>query len=459
MKEDFIQYIWRFQQFNPLDLKTTRGEPLQIIRPGKLNRDGGPDFLEARIKIGDTEWAGNVEIHLRTSDWLKHHHHHDPAYENVILHVVLEEDLTIVYQEGACIPCLELRRHIRPGLAAAYEQLQAAKGWVPCHSFLPDYLDARFNLWLDRLLVERLERKTTEMEQRLLELKMDWEACFYEQLLRGFGLRVNAEPAHVLARTLPLGILRKHKNRLLEIEALLFGQAGFLEETFEDDYPRILQQEYAFLRKKYDLHPLQRKSWKFLRMRPANFPTIRLAQFAQLFYQSEHLWSKLLSTSDIREIEQAFSLKLSNYWQEHFFFDKASIRSAKSLGKARIHGLITNVLAPMVFLYGKYRSEVRFQDRALGWLEQLPAEKNKISRGWEKIGVKAKSAYESQALLQLKDQYCDRKQCLDCAVGNQMLRGAEAFEYDQTTRSAVRPPEVQEVSFQAEYHQLAVANE
>lgn len=421
MKENFLHYLWRTRRFDLQNLQTTDGQPIHIQHFGDYNTHSGPDFLNARISIGDTLWAGNVEMHLHSSHWQQHQHQTDAAYKNVILHVVLEEDTPILRSDGERLPCLELQKRIPPKLAQNYLQLLHNEYWIPCQHHFYEVPDITRNLWLDRLLVERLEQKTQAIATTLQQNANNWEETFYLHLARNFGVKVNAEPFERLAKSLPLLLLSKHKNSLFQIEALLFGQAGLLQENFEDDYPKQLQGEYLFLQKKYKLTPVQAVSWKFLRMRPANFPTIRIAQFAQLVVQSSHLFSKILEAQSLEELERFFAIELSGYWRTHYIFDKKSPERQKSLGKSAIHLLIINTIAPFLFLYGKQKAEQQYQDRALELLEELPPEHNTILDGWQRLGVKPDSAYQSQALLQLKNDYCANKRCLECAIGNRIL--------------------------------------
>lgn len=422
IREDFLHYLWRTRRFESTDLRSTEGEPIQILQPGTYNTDSGPDFTNARIRIGDTTWAGNVEMHLRASDWPAHGHQHDRAYDNVILHVVLEEDQPVLRPNGERIPCLELKNLTPPRLSTLYLQLIDNEHWIPCQHHFYQVEALTKAMWLERLLVERMAQKTDAFEQMLAQTGQDWEAAFYQALARGFGVRINAAPFELLAKSTPLRTLLKHKNNLLQLEALLFGQAGLLANDFSDAYPRQLQKEYAHLQHKYSLTPIRGESWKFMRLRPAAFPTVRIAQFAMLLFQSEHLFSKVLAASKVTELENMFELRLSNYWLTHYVFDKESPKSRKNLGKNAIQLLIVNTVAPFVFLYGRLRAAQHYQDRALQWLQQLPPERNQIIDKWQTLGVSVHSAHGTQALLQLKNGYCDRKRCLECAIGNAVLK-------------------------------------
>lgn len=422
MQEDLLHFAWRLKRFDLSDLYTTDGQAIEILQFGEMNRHAGPDFLNARIRIGDTLWAGNVEMHLKTSDWELHRHGEDRSYDNVILHVVLDEDRVITRPSGEKIPCLELKKRIPNRVSRIYKSLLNNEYWIPCQHQFYDVKSGIKQFWLDRLLVDRLESKTRQMVQQLESNKYDWELTFYQLLAKNFGMKVNAEAFDQLARSLPLPVWQLYRNRLFQLEALLFGQAGMLAVDFSDEYPRKLQKEYRFLKHKHQLSPIAGHQWKFLRMRPANFPTIRIAQFAMLLHQSNHLFSKMLAAENVLEIEHMFTLTISNYWRDHYTFDKNAAGRQKKLGKTAIHLLIINTIAPLLFLYGNWKKEEKYKDRALQLLEELPAEKNHIIEQWKNLGIRVDSAYASQALLQLKKHYCDQKACLQCAIGSALLK-------------------------------------
>jgi len=426
MQEDFLHYLWRLKRFDISDLKTTQGEALEIRRAGQLNPHAGPDFTDARIRIGDTLWAGNVEMHLLASDWRRHGHQDDEAYANVILHVVLEEDEPILRPDGQRLPCLELKKRVPRGLAGIYAKLMHSEYWIPCQPQFSTTAGLTRQLWLDRLLVERLEEKTAAIHRSLQQQGGDWEATFYQYLARNFGVRVNAEPFEQLARSLPLQLLLKHRQQLFQLEALLFGQSGLLTNDWLDAYPRRLRKEYQHLAGLYGLSPMPAASWKFLRLRPAGFPTVRIAQFATLLHQTGHLFSKVLAARNIREVENMFEVRLSNYWKNHYVFDKESPSRPKALGRSAVHLLIINAIVPFLFLYGAERREERLQQRALRLLEEVPAENNQVIRHWRALGMDPRSAYQSQALLQLKKRYCARHRCLQCAIGHAILGRTES---------------------------------
>lgn len=422
MRESFLHFLWRWRRFDAQNLTTTEGKSVEILHPGEWNTDAGPDFFNARLRLGDTTWAGNVEMHLLASEWQMHGHSGDPAYDNVVLHVVLEEDQPVIRANGERIPCLELQNRIPTKVLETYERLEHERAWIPCQSFfrnIPDII--RLN-WLDRLLVERLEQKTAAIAAMLDATENHWEEAFYRSLARSFGLKVNAEPFEALARSLPLLTLARHKNDPKQVEALLFGQAGMLEETFRDAYSNELAREYKFLQHKYGLTPLTPGQWKFLRLRPAGFPTVRLAQFAALVHQSAHLFSKILEAQNLRELENLFDVQPGDYWLTHFQFDKPSVNRKKSPGRDFVHLLIINTIAPYLFHYGKSKNLEIYQTRALRLLEELPPEANSIVTGWAELGIPPRNAYQTQALIHLKTRYCDTKRCLECAIGNTVLK-------------------------------------
>ncbi len=422
MKENFLHFIWRWRRFNALDLHSTEGLPIEILQPGEWNHHAGPDFFNARLRIGNTTWAGNVELHLKSSEWIAHRHSEDPAYDNVVLHVVLQEDQPILRANGERIPCLELQGRIPPKILENYQRLENERAWIPCQNFFQNTPGILRLNWLDRMLVERLEQKTSAIAQVLTITENHWEEAFYRLLARSFGLKVNAEPFEILARSLPLNIVARHKNDLKQVEALVFGQAGMLNRHFEDKHPRALAKEYEFLRHKYSLTPMDAGQWKFLRLRPANFPSIRLAQFAALLHRSVNLFSQMLEVENIRELEHHFEVHLDGYWLDHFQFDKPSTRRPKNLGRDFVHLLVINTVVPFLFHWGRTKMLPELEKRALGLLEQLPPESNTIVQEWETLGLKAKNAYETQAIIHLKTQWCDPKRCLECAIGNAILK-------------------------------------
>src|SRR6201992_1455406 len=412
--EDFLHYIWKFRLFERADLLTTEGEELEIYSAGLHNSDSGPDFQNARIRIGDTTWAGNVEVHLSSSDWKRHGHTTDGAYENVILHVVFRDDVPLVLPNGRRVPTLELQNRIPDELYNRYHKLIFGDQTViPCEANIGNVDSLTMHNWLTRVLVERLEKKSAAVTAALEVNRGDWEETFYQFLAANFGFKTNALPFELLAKSLPQNILAKHKNNAMQIEALIFGQAGFLNDDFEDEYPRKLKTEYKFLAKKSKLTPIESHLWKFMRLRPQNFPTIRLAQFAALIVKSNHLFSKVLDIKDIDSLRKLFtSLEVNPYWETHYRFDVESKPIGKSLGQSSIDILLLNTFVLFLFSYGKHTQQEYFINRSLKLLEKLPAEQNKIVTNFDLIGIKVNTAFDSQALLELKNNYCDHKKCL-----------------------------------------------
>lgn len=423
MREDFLHYIWRFKKFDWQDLRTSQGESIDIIEAGEYNTNAGPDFLNARLQIGETLWAGSVELHIKSSEWLAHKHQNDPAYSNVILHVVWEMDKVINRNDAdEMLACVELKGRVQGHLLAKYQQILHNQHWIPCQHHFHEVSQLTKSMWYERLLVERMEQKTERFMEVLAQNKGNWEETFYQLLARNFGGNINNDAFQTLAHSIPLLILSKHKDSPKQIAALLFGQAGFLDNDFEEEYPLSLKKEYQYLRQKHNLTPMPFVMWRYLRLRPANFPSIRIAQFATLIAQTVHLFSKTIEIETLTEWQKMFQLSLPEYWETHYLFDKLSPKSKKTLGKDSVNLLLINVVAPCLFAYGKYRNEENMKDKALNLLESIDAEDNSIIEGWKKLGESAENAAKTQALLQLKKQYCDKQACMQCAIGAAVLK-------------------------------------
>ena len=421
MTEDFLYYLWQYRLLdNPLE--TQSGEEVIIIDTGTRNEASGPDFFNARIKIGTTEWAGNVEMHVRASDWFKHGHAHDKAYDSVILHVVHECDAEVRNSGGELIPCMELRGHYDEALFFRYRKLLSTRDWIACAPQLRDVPDLIVYAWLDRLLAERLQRKTEYIEGFLQSSNGHWETAFYYALARNFGFNVNADPFEQLARSIPLEVLAKNRDSLLKIEALLFGQAGLLNPKLKDEYARELYTEYDFLRKKYKLSPVQAFQWKFMRLRPVNFPTIRIAQFAQLIYKSTHLLSKIMETENLESLKKFFLLGTSEYWVNHYTFGKKAKAREKQFGARSFDLILINTIVPFLFVYARHQKDEELKARALNFLSRTAAEQNSIVKRFADSGISCQNAAQTQALLTLKNDYCKYLKCLDCAIGNRLIR-------------------------------------
>lgn len=416
MTERLLQYIWQFQYFNRTHLKTTEGEDVQVIFPGTINRNQGPDFLGAKIKIGSTVLAGTVELHTRTSEWERHGHSGDQNFRNVILHVVYQHDVST-----SVLPVLELQPHISTIMLSKYNNLMEANAFVSCGNMLHAVKDITWLSWKERLLAERLTKKADKVFSLLQQNGNHWAEVFWIMLARSFGTKVNADAFESIAKSVSVIALAKQKASIHQIEALLLGQAGLLADAVEDQYYQLLQREYSFLKKKYSLSPIAFPV-HFLRMRPGNFPTIRLTQLAMLVHSSRHLFSTIRETDSVSNLKSLLGVTANDYWHYHYQFGQTSDFKKKTLGNAAIEIIIINCIVPMLFAYGSYHRDEKQKLKALQWLEQLTSEANTVVAGFKGLAVASKTAYDSQALLELKNEYCNKKRCLECSVGNSLLK-------------------------------------
>jgi hypothetical protein len=421
MNERLLQFIWQFQYFNHTSLATTDERSLHILHPGTLNKNAGPDFSAAKIKIDNTTWVGNIELHIKSSDWLLHKHTADKNYSNIILHVVWQHDKEIKDANDNNIPTLELQSCVPKMMLQKFERLMNTSDFIPCCFSLPALNEVGWLAWKERLIVERLEKKSELIITKLQQVNNNWEETFWQMLARGFGMKVNADAFEEMAKSLSVNILAKHKNQIHQLEALLLGQAGLLQSNFEDSYAVMLQKEYQFLSKKYTLKTINKKP-DFLRMRPNNFPTIRLAQLAMLIHQSSHLFSKIKTAKNVNEIFKWFDVTANDFWNYHYTLIDEQIFQPKQTGKTFIQHIIINTIVPVLFAYGLVRNEHIWKDIAINFLTQLQAEQNVITKQWKFYKVENKNAFDSQALIHLKNNYCNYKRCLDCAVGTKLLR-------------------------------------
>jgi hypothetical protein len=420
MTEQLLHFIWQFQYFNQRHLETHSGVALRIIRPGVHNSNQGPDFLDAAISLDRVTLVGSIELHCDSADWHRHRHSDDRNYNNVILHVVWKQGME---NELPFVPVLVLQDRVAGMLLKQYEKWMGTPVFIACAPAASSVPALTWLAWKDRMLAERLHRKSAYVLQLFRENKGHWETTCWQMMARGFGMAINGELFEQVARSLPLTILARHRRQVILLEALLLGQAGMLETDFEDPYPRLLQREYRFLRHKYTLVPPPGKL-HFLRMRPAGFPTIRLAQLAMLVHQSSHLFSCLKACVRMDDLVQLFKIVPNDYWHYHYRPGDAPLYSIKQVGQAMIDHLIVNAVVPLLFACGDYQQDPLLKERALLWLEQCKAEKNAVARSWQQIGVQLVSAQDSQALLELKQHYCDQKRCLQCAIGNFLLKEA-----------------------------------
>ncbi len=421
MKEEFIAFLWNNCLLYPENLITIDGDKVNILHPGHINTNSGPDFFAAKIRIKDTIWVGNVEIHVFSSDWIKHGHHLDGAYDNIILHLVYSNDKTVCNSKGLTMPTLEIKDRFDPRLYKNYSALKLSANWIACQHSICQVDDLIIGNWLNRLLIERLERKTREVLQFYHYFSHDWENTCYYLLARNFGFKVNASPFSLLAQKTPRTILMKNRDKLEVLEAILFGQAGMLEATFSDPYPTKLKNEYKYQRIKHKLEPISKDLWRFARMRPVNFPTLRIAQFAMVLHQTGNLFRKIIEAESIEELNALFGVAASPYWNYHYRFDQPSTHVEKNIGTAALNNMIINTVVPILFIYGKETINNQLSDKAIQFLHALAPEDNLVIRKWKALGLAPHNAADTQALLELRKYFCISKRCLHCSIGYQII--------------------------------------
>jgi hypothetical protein len=422
--EGFICYIWQFQYFDKKELKTSGGEKIEVFKPGIGNTHAGPDFSNAKVKIDGIDWVGSVEIHPRASGWMEHRHDLDPAYENVVLHVVWQNDQPIYRSDKTLLPTLELKDRVDESLITQYKKLVNTSFTIPCKKSFPQVEEVVKRSMLDRTLIQRLEAKAAQVLEILRQHHGDWQQTAFILLARNFGFNVNSDPFLQLAVSLSYKTLLKHTDKPLQIEALLFGQAGFLDIAVGDAYYQLLRREYNLLSQKYGLsaRKLKRAQWRFLRLRPANFPTVRLAQFAALLVQEKNAFSKIFDTTETRSLRDLFSIRQSEYWQGHYQFNRKSKQEVAGLGDSSIDHILINTVAPLLVAYGKYNDQQAAIDRAVGMLQAIPSESNTITKSWGALGQDARTAFDSQAMIELYNNFCQRRNCLNCTIGASLLK-------------------------------------
>ncbi len=427
MREDFLHYVWQHQYYDKADLRTADGEEIQVLKPGQRNADAGPDFLNARLRLGNVEWNGAVEIHLRASDWARHHHQTDPKYDQVILHVVATHDADVARTNGSPIPTLALQPRLLPQLLARYQALveAPAAAALPCAPLLGLVSGITKTMMTERALMERVERKADDIMALHQHLGQDWEATAYHALLAAFGFQKNSEPLARLAKALPLSVLRRHWHDQRQVEALLFGQAGFLvdnEETASDAYIQDLKREYDFLRHKYGLGAtaLLVHEWNYLRLRPANFPPVRLGQLAGLLHARPALFDALLTAQSVAALTGFFQAPVPPYWRAHFRPGRPG--KVPALGKSSTHLLIINVVVPLRVAYARHTGQSALVESSVALLSELPAEHNQYTDLYAALQFEHRTAADSQGLLALHKNYCTPRRCLHCAIGGQLVR-------------------------------------
>lgn len=406
--------------YYPSSINLLNGENIEVVNPGELNIHSGPDFFNAMIKFGDIILAGNVEIHINASDWIKHGHNKDKAYDNVILQLVLNRDAEIKRSNGDIIPTAEIRFDKR--LYSNYSQLIRNECWIPCQCFITGVEFTVIRQWLNYQAINRLSQKALLLSNILYVNGNCWEESFYQQLARNFGFGLNGGIFEMLARSLPYRLILKHRDNQFQLEAMLFGQAGMLENEKGDFYFESLKKEYQFLKRKYNLKSLEKHLWKFLRLRPANFPTIRIAQFASYLHESPSLFSTILETSDLKRMASFFRVSASEYWDTHFVFNKSSKSIRKATGLCAVNSVLINTVIPLIYFYGQKRKIDHLRERALNFLAELPAESNSIINKWSELGIKAENAFISQALLMQKNELCYFRRCLNCNIGCHIIK-------------------------------------
>ncbi len=421
MKEDFLHYVWQYKLFDFKDCRTTQNEPVSIVHVGNYNLNSGPDFLYSQLKIDHQTWVGNVEIHKKSSDWYAHKHEKDKSYDAVILHVVYEHDVDVFMKNNKPLPTLVLKNLISEDIFEEYEKLINQRvHWISCERQLPDINSVLWKSWLKNLYFERLEQKSALVRELLTQTNNDFEAVLFQLLAKNFGLKVNGDVFLQLAKSIDFSIVRKESFNEKSLASLLFGQAGFLSDETEIPYQMELKQEYEYLAHKYTLSPLENNQFSFFRMRPNNFPTIRLGQLVALFNRHQNLFSKVISLSKPEDFYKLFLVEVNDFWKEHYTFETPSKKSLKKLTKQFVDLLIINTIIPLKYVYLQLLKKP-YKTEILNIMHQLKPEKNKIIDNFSALGITAQNAFESQALIQLKKAYCTPKYCLKCAIGKELL--------------------------------------
>lgn len=417
MKEDFLHYLWRFQKLGRPTLSTVSTAPIRVVHPGTPNSEEGPDFTNAKIWIGDTLWAGAVELHLKASSWYHHRHHLDKNFDAVILHVVWENDTEVCYPSGRLIPCLELSKRIAPQWVDSYfQKFKKIPHWIPCEKNFKGFPDLQWQNWKERLYFERLEEKTQLIFNLLKVNKNNWEATLFQLLAKNFGLNQNGSVFLKWAQYLPFSVIRKTCSEPGMSEALFFGISGLLEGEMNSPYKKQLRTDYDYLKQKFGFEDIPGMKVNFRRLRPSNFPTIRLSQLSQFYAQNSRPFAQLIEANKPRDLDWIRKVGVSDFWKTHFTFDSESASSPKRLSQSFFELLMINTLIPLRFAFAQKQLGT-VDEQIIRWIETFPAERNSITSGFSRLGLSISSALDSQALLQLKNFYCDKKRCLRCAVG------------------------------------------
>lgn len=422
MNEEFLYYVWKYKIFTDINLKTSDAKQVSILKTGIHNKNSGPDFLNVQLKIDEQLWAGNVEMHIKSSDWYLHKHEEDVNYDAVILHVVWEHDVAVFMKNNKPLPTLELKNFVSKELLENYNRLvYHQQKFIPCENQLTTIDDFILHNWLERLYFERLENKSTFIKDLLLDTNADFEAVLFQLLAKNFGLKVNGDAFLQLATSMDFSVVKKERFDLEQLTALFFGQAGFLEENLEEHYHQQLKEKYQYLKHKHTLKPISKNTFQFFRMRPQNFPTIRISQIASLYFTHQNLFSKLMNIQKKEEFYALFSFEVDAFWKIHYTFESESKKSSKKLTKSFVDLIIINTIIPLKFLYLQSKGEVS-ENGIMQLIKQVSSEKNSIISNFIDLKINPKNAMESQALLELKNNYCTKKRCLQCAIGNNLLR-------------------------------------
>lgn len=419
MQEDFLHYIWQYQKLTNRNLSTVTGATIKVLASGDYNTNSGPDFHNSKLQINEQVWVGTVELHLKSSDWFVHQHQNDSAYDNVILHVVWEDDVPIFDKHNNQLQTLVLKNYVDVLLLQNYKRLLSHKSWINCENQITEIDDFTITFWKQKLLIMRLERKSILLQQQLKDVGNDWEALLFLTLAKNFGLKLNSDQFLQMAKTISFSKFKKETSHLVNLEALLFGQANLLTRNIDDVYVQKLKHEFNYLKCKYKLED-SLVSLKFFRLRPASFPTLRLSQFAMVYYKHKKLFSKVIQTESVLELRQLFNVSASEYWDTHYTFGKPSVKRKKTVSKQFIDLLIINAIVPLKFAYAKSQGVENFE-QLLNLCNTLKSEQNSIITKFKELNIIAQSAADSQALIELKTNFCDKHKCLRCEIGNKLL--------------------------------------
>ncbi|HMB99886.1 MAG TPA: DUF2851 family protein [Flavobacteriaceae bacterium] len=421
MQEDFLHYIWKYKKFDTSNLKTIKGEAITLVSSGQHNLNSGPDFFNSQLKIDDQFWAGNVEIHVKSSDWFVHNHENDKVYDNVILHVVWEHDADVFRKDNSVIPTLVLKHYVSNNALSNYQKLfSKSQKWINCENDFETVDDFVISNWLERLYFERLERKSLDIENLLKESTNNWEAVLFKMIFKNFGLKINGDSFLSIANSIDYSVLKKSQAKIESLEALFFGQAELLESDIQDVYFLELQKEYRFLKQKFNLNSFGVVPLKFFRLRPPNFPTIRLSQLSRLYHSYQNLFARIVESQTKEDFYNLLMSETSEYWQTHYSFGKQTKKSKKRLTKQFVDLLLINTIIPIKFSFAKYQDK-DINDEIIKLITEISSEKNSIVETFNSFKPISNSAMQSQALIQLKTKYCDKNRCLQCEIGNTLL--------------------------------------